>query len=247
MCFTKIKDLIANYENLQNNSLLSNDYNILNSIPDISKKGKLSVIVSRPGDGKSTFLLQMAICFAYFNNTPCYLFSPQMPTIETIQHIIKILPNGILLSELPIWIFNSETISINEIEFAVKSEIKDGIVLVDSYESVKSQSRRQTLTKLNILAKERNLPIVFSTSIFTAKEEKWYKSEEMCPRLADLPYLENVDNAVILYRESFYYKYNFVNRNANRVKVITVKSSAPENKINFLEWTPEKHCFRGNF
>ena len=231
---------------MQNDSLLSDDYNILNSIPDISEKGKLSVIVSRPGDGKSTFLLQMAICFAYFNNTPCYLFSAQMPTFETIQHIIKILPNGILLSELPIWIFNSETISIKEIEFAVKSEIEDGIVLVDSYESVKSPSKRRTIAKLNALAKEQSLPIVFSASILTGDEGRWYEREEICPKLSDLPYIENVDNAVILFREPWC-RYNSrykINKYANCVKVITVKSTSVENKMKFLEWMPERYYFR---
>ena len=51
------------------------EFNILNKIPFINEKKQLSIIASRPGMGKSTFMLQLATTCALIGNLPCYIFS----------------------------------------------------------------------------------------------------------------------------------------------------------------------------
>lgn len=51
------------------------EFNILNKIPFINEKKQLSIVASRPGMGKSTFMLQVAAACALFENEHCHIFS----------------------------------------------------------------------------------------------------------------------------------------------------------------------------
>ena len=84
------------------------EFNILNKIPFINEKKQLSIIASRPGMGKSTFMLQVATTCALIGNLPCYIF-PLKETKEEISYrIFSFVQNKDTINQLPIEIYSDK-------------------------------------------------------------------------------------------------------------------------------------------
>ena len=128
------------------------EFNILNKIPFINEKKQLSIIASRPGMGKSTFMLQVATTCALIGNLPCYIFSLKETKEEISCRIFSFVQNKDTINELPIEICSDKKLDIDDLEKAITAQISDGIVFVDSLELVESPSYRRTIAKLKSIA-----------------------------------------------------------------------------------------------
>lgn len=236
MHFINIKDLTDGYKNFQNDFIMSNEFNILKSVPDLSEKGKLSVIISRPGMGKTTFMLQAALNLS-LQNIPCYVFSLEMSKEHLLKQILKVITDVQILNHLPINICDN-VLYIEDIKRIIKDKIKDGVVFIDCSDLILPPDNNENINILKQTAEDNRNPIVV-TSQLSKKEYESLKSGK-CPNFT---FEDRADNIIFLYREPFLLEDLTENKNADNVYVKTLKSKAKKPHTEILKWNSEKYCF----
>ena len=128
------------------------------------KPGQLYVIGSRPGMGKTTFLIQIALNIVSSTNKAVYIQTLEMSAEQIVQRmilqIVDIDPitvwNGNLskkqknlmylcwsiMNAMPIYICDTINASMEEICRFVKNEAKDGVLLIDYFQLLVSYVSR---------------------------------------------------------------------------------------------------------
>ncbi|MCQ2735561.1 MAG: DnaB helicase C-terminal domain-containing protein [Alphaproteobacteria bacterium] len=180
-----------------NNVSASEGY-ILECLPCFSI-GDVSIIASRPGMGKTTFMLQVVLNYATDNKNTCYVFSLKESTSETEKVMNRISDNKVALNQLSIKIIDRKNINIDDFEPIITSEMKNGIIFIDSLESIKSPSYRRTLSKLKRLAIAYNLKIFISANL-SRKNEAFIDKPTLLP---EFKYFYIADTVLLLYRKPF--------------------------------------------
>ena len=175
--------------------------NILNNIPFLNEKKKLSIIASLPGLGKSTFMFQVATTCALTNN-PSYIFSLKETKEEVFYRIFSIVRNKDTINELPLEICCDKKLTIDDLEKSITAHISDGIVFVDSLELVDSPSFRRTVAKLKSIAVDKNLHIVLVASLPRIVGN----INERLKVLSKLKHFSIADNIMVLHRGPFNFK-----------------------------------------
>lgn len=210
-----------------NNVSASEGY-ILECLPCFSI-GDVSIIASRPGMGKTTFMLQVALNYATDNKNTCYVFSLKESASETEKVINRISDNKVALDELSIKIIDRKNFNIDDFEPIITSEMKDGIIFIDSLESIKSPNYRRALSKLKNFAKKYNLKIFISANL----SRKTEASIDKPTLLPEFKYFDIADNVLLLFRKPF----DFDNpEKSNEVDLIIAKSFDGNFKIEKLLW-----------
>ncbi len=236
MHFTNIKDLTDGYKNFQNDFIMSNEFNILKWVPDLSEKGKVSIIISRPGMGKTTFMLQAALNLS-MHNIPCYVFSLEMSKEHLLKQILKVISDVQILNHLPINICDN-VLYIGDIKRIIKDKIKDGVVFIDYSDLILPLNNNENINILKQIAEDNRNPIVVTSQL----SKNIYKSSKNGKR-PKFTFEDRADNIIFLDREPFLFEDLTENKNADNVYVNMLKSKAEKPYTETLKWNSEKHCF----
>lgn len=235
MEFVKLRELLINdtknpkYDVGISTELDWLEFNILNKIPNLNEKKKLSMIASRPGMGKSTFMLQVATTCALINNLPCYIFSLNETKEELAHRIFSFVQNKDTINELPIEICSDKKLTIDDLEKSITAHISDGIVFVDSLELIDSPSYRRTLAKLKSIAIDKNLHIVLAASLPRIVGN----INERLKALSKLKHFNGADNIMVLHREPFDFEQP---EKSNEVELIVTDESFSNVTVETLYW-----------
>ena len=235
MEFVKLRELLINdtknpeYGVGISSKLELLEFNILNKIPFINEKKQLSIIASRPGMGKSTFMLQVATTCALIGNLPCYIFSLKETKEEIFYRIFSFAHNKDTINELPIEICACKKSNIEDLEKEITTHITEGIVFIDSMELVISPSYRRTLAKLKSIAIDKNLHIVLTTSLPRIVGNQ----KERLKVLSKLKYFNAADDIMVLHREPFDFNHP---EKSNEVELIVTDGYFSEVDFKMLYW-----------
>lgn len=205
------------------------EFNILNKIPNLNEKKKLSMIASRPGMGKSTFMLQVATACALFENEHCHIFSTKDAKEEVAYRILNFVQNKKTTNSLPIEICACKKLNIDDLEKEITTHIIEGIVFIDSMELVISPSYRRTLAKLKSIAIDKNLHIVLTTSLPRILGNQ----KERLKVLSKLKYFNAADDIMVLHREPFDFNHP---EKSNEVELIVTDGYFSEVDFKTLYW-----------
>ena len=205
------------------------EFNILNKIPNLNEKKKLSMIVSRPGMGKSTFMLQVAAACALFENEHCHIFSTEDAKEKLAYRILNFVQNKDTINELPIEICSDKKLDIDDLEKAITAQISDGIVFVDSLELVDSPSYRRTIAKLKSIAVNKSLHIVLVASLPRIVGN----INERLKALSRLKHFNGADNIMVLHREPFDFEHP---EKSNEVELIVADGCFSNVTVETLYW-----------
>lgn len=239
MHFTNLKNLTDGYKNSQNDYIMSTKFNILSSVPNLSEKGKVSVIASRPGMGKTTFMLQTALNYAINQNKPCYIFSLEMNKEYLLKRTLKMIPDFDTLIRLPISICDDIS-DIEDIEKAFEYEIKDGIVFIDYLWLVRSKiggiTPKDILMELKEIAEQKQISIVLTSQLSATEYEELLKNKDI-----GLQYYALAERFIFLNREPFLLDDYTENPNADNVYITIYENADITTKM--FKWNSEKYCF----
>lgn len=237
MEFVKLRELLINdTKNPKYDVGIStkSEFNILNKIPFINEKKQLSIVASRPGMGKSTFMLQVAAACALFENEHCHILSTKDAKEELAYRILNFLQNKEIANSLPIKICDCKKLNIDDLEKEITTHITDGIVFIDSLELVISPSYRRTLAKLKSMAIKKNLHIVLTASLPRIVGSQ----KERLKALSKLKYFNSADDIMVLHREPFNFNHP---EKSNEVELIVTDGYFSEVDFKTLYW--HKHFF----
>lgn len=235
MEFVKLRELLINdtknpkYDVGISSKLELLEFNILNKIPFINEKKQLSIIASRPGMGKSTFMLQVATTCALIGNLPCYIFSLKETKEEIFYRIFSFVQNKDTINQLPIEIYSDKKLAIDNLEKAITDHISDGIVFVDSLELVDSPSYRRTIAKLKSIAVNKNLHVVLVASLPRIVGN----IDERLKELSKLKHFNGADNIMVLHREPFDFEHP---EKSHEVELIVTDGCFSNVTVETLYW-----------
>lgn len=230
---------------------LASSFPDLDAITQGFHNSDLIIIAGRPSMGKTAFSLalakniatslQLGVAFFSLEMTQQQLIYRLLSTETKISHTrlraarvtkeewVTIHESIDDLSELPIYIDDTPSISVSEMYFKIKSLKQEyskslGIIFVDYLqlleESEKNENRVQELSKitrsLKKLARELNIPIVVLSQLSRNLESRTNKR----PMLSDLresgSIEQDADVVIMLYRDEYY------NTNTSEKEIIEV-------------------------
>ena len=228
----------------------------------------LILIAARPAMGKSAFALNIATNAALKAKVPAVLFSLEMSKEQMVNRIlcseamvdsnkvrtgkiddddwIKLADTMGDLSEAPIYIDDTPSISINEIRAKcrkLKLEKNIGLVVIDYLQLVQGSSKRSQGSReqeiseisrsLKILAKEINVPVIALSQLSRAPEQR----PDHRPMLSDLresgAIEQDADIVMFLYRDDYY---NEDSEDKGLAEVIVAKHRAGSTGTVKLVW-----------
>ena len=235
MEFVKLRELLINdTKNPEHDVGISTkseflEFNILNKIPFINEKKQLSIVASRTGMGKSTFMLQIATTCALIGNLPCYIFSLKETKEEISYRIFSFVENKDTINQLSIEIYSDKKLAIDNLEKAITAHISDGIVFVDSLELVESPSYRRTIAKLKSIAVNKNLHVVLVASLPRIAGN----IDERLKEISKLKHFNGADNIMALHREPFDFEHP---EKSNEVELIVMDGCFSNVTVETLYW-----------
>ena len=241
----------------------SKDVTVLNNLVKLSHSN-LICISARPGMGKTSLALYMALEYADKCKKPIYIFSFDLCSMEIYERMVCALGKIDTLKIRKRLFSNEDTVQItkaveklkqmnividDETELTEQKIIERldsldeiGIVIIDSLQSKSScLSKEQSiqeigmlLNKLKIYAKQKNIPIIFTHKINRQIERRKNKR----PLLKDLKYDRigkvDLDTIIFIYRNE-YYKIE-KNTEPAKAEIIIAKNKYDSLKTIFLEW-----------
>ena len=175
---------------------------LLDCLPDIAEKGRVSAIAARPGMGKSTFSLQLALNLA-LAGTPVSIVSSETDEEEFLLRLLWVsgaAEEPEKLARLPITFTAIQEPSLPEGIGAVLPTDPQDILLLDCAGSVADSEVSAFLKQIKALAQKNNLPILLTANIPYIMEDRVDKR----PLLSDAPFLSGLDHVFFLYRRAYY-------------------------------------------
>lgn len=166
--------------------------------------GKLISVAARPGMGKTTLCLRIAVEIVKLNETKALFFSLE----ESKNKLINILSDKWNLASenlAKIRIEDTPAVSIDYIEKKISEIPKLSVVFIDYIELIKdftAGSQNEILNKLKEICKSKNISIIYTCNLDRRLEKRINKR----PILSDLDEYtqKNTDTIFALYREAYY-------------------------------------------
>ncbi len=197
-------------------------------------KGNLICIAARPGMGKTSLALHMALEYAKKSNKTVYIFSLEMSATQIYRRIISYLSevdshelnNNLLSNEqkefiewaeeylktLNIVIDDEPMLTVDQVEERLAKENNLGLVIIDYLELLtangKFKNRAHEISeisrKLHILTKRKSVPFIFNSQLSRKIEYR----EDRRPRLRDLHDFgcieQDANTVIFIYRDEYY-------------------------------------------
>ena len=197
-------------------------------------RGNLICIAARPGMGKTSLALHMALEYAKKCDKTVYIFTLEMGAKQIYQRMICYLAevdlhkldNNSLSTEqkeavnrakeyigtLNIVIDDEPMLTVEQVEERLEKENDLGLVIIDYLELLtvndKFNNRAQELSvisrNLHILMKRKNVPFIFNIQLSRKIEYR----EDRRPRLRDLRDFgcieQDADTVIFIYRDEYY-------------------------------------------
>ena len=195
----------------------------------------VTCVAARPGMGKTSFLVHLALEYAQKNSKPVYIFSMKTSAEQFYNRMIISLAEvdeyefrkNLLseqdkekieiakqnLSKMNLIIDDTLYFSIQEIEEKLENIADIGLVLLDSFQSLihkrKPSDRKkigsEITRRIHLLATRKNIPIVFTSNV----SRKADRRKDKKPRLSDFHgtgvSTYYTDTICFIYREGYYF------------------------------------------
>lgn len=166
--------------------------------------GKLISVAARPGMGKTTLCLRIAVEIVMLNETKALFFSLE----ESKNKLINILSDKWNLASenlAKIRIEDTPAVSIDYIEKKISEIPNLSVVFIDYIELIKdftAGSQNEILNQLKEICKSKNVSIIYTCNLDRRLEKRINKR----PILSDLDECtqKNADTIFALYREAYY-------------------------------------------
>ena len=217
--------------------------------------GELIVIASRPGIGKTAFALNILSHIGLEEKKGVLFFSLENSEKNIIKRLITInSTTEEILKNSPIYLSTKAPLSIDDIcEKSKKMKLEKNIelIIIDYLQLIKFDKKKlwsrddeitEILRKLKVLAKELNIPVIITSQLSRAPEER--KSPK--PMITDFSsskygITKYCDKILFLYRDLDYIE----NRKNNITELIVAKNNDGNINTIKLGWLPE-YCKFGN-
>ena len=226
-------------------------------------RSNLICIAARPGMGKTSLALHMALEYAKKSYTTVYIFTLEMSAKQIYQRMICYLAevdshklyNNTLSTEqkeavkraeeylraLNIIIDDEPMLPVEKIEERLEKETNLGLVIIDYFELLtvngKFNNRVQELSvisrNLHILMKRKNVPLIFIKQLLRKID---YRKDRR-PRLIDIRDFGGIeqdsDTVIFIYRDEYY---KGVTEECSQAEIIIAKNRYDCVNTVFLEW-----------
>lgn len=226
-------------------------------------KGDLIIIAARPGVGKSSLALNVATNVATKAKKKVAFFSLEMSKEELMNRVIsscamvdnkklqtgelddedwkKVAESANILSECPLYIDDTSTITASQIKAKLRRLRDVGLVVIDYLQLMKTgmriENRVQEVSEitrsLKLMAKELNVPVISLAQLARKAEER--KGER--PQLSDLresgSIEQDADSVLFIYNE---FQVTGNPEKQNIMQIIVGKNRHGETGTTELEW-----------
>ncbi|MCQ2458782.1 MAG: replicative DNA helicase [Ruminococcus sp.] len=211
-------------------------FTLLDSITSGLNKSDLIIIAARPGMGKTSFAMNIAVNVARRSDKEVVTFNLEMSKEQLATRILSTealvdsntLRNGRIsgddwvnlatsagyLSGLPLYIDDTASMTVQQMKAKLRRTKNLGLVIIDYLQLMESTSRSdnrvvvisEITRQLKVMAKELNVPVILLSQLSRAVEGRTDKR----PMLSDLresgSIEQDADIVLFLYREAYYNK-----------------------------------------
>ncbi len=234
------------------------------------KKSDLVLVASRPGMGKTSFALNIAMHTSRASKSTVVFFSLEMPREQLATRLLssealinsKLLMTGELnddqwaklamasnvLSKIDLRIDDNPAITVNEMKAKCRRVENLGLIVIDYLQLMRGsrnydnrvQEVGEISRSLKIMAKELNVPVLCLSQLSRANEAR----QDKRPQLSDLresgAIEQDADIVMFLFREDYYNKEAEVK---NLAELIVAKNRHGETGKIDLNWIGEFTSF----
>lgn len=211
-------------------------FTLLDSITSGLNKSDLIIIAARPGMGKTSFAMNIAVNVARRSDKEVVTFNLEMSKEQLATRIlstealvdsnslrngrisgddwVKLATSAGYLSTLPIYIDDTASMTVQQMKAKLRRTKNLGLVIIDYLQLMESTSRSdnrvlvisEITRQLKVMAKELNVPVILLSQLSRAVESRTDKR----PMLSDLresgSIEQDADIVLFLYREAYYNK-----------------------------------------
>ena len=211
-------------------------FTLLDTITSGLNKSDLIIIAARPGMGKTSFAMNIAVNVARRNDKDVVTFNLEMSKEQLATRILSTealvdsnsLRNGRIqqdawtrlatsagyLSGLPLYIDDTASMTVPQMKAKLRRVKNLGLVIIDYLQLMDSTSKSdnrvtvisEITRQLKVMAKELNVPVILLSQLSRAVESRTDKR----PMLSDLresgSIEQDADIVLFLYRDAYYNK-----------------------------------------
>jgi len=229
------------------------------------KNTDLIILASRPGMGKTSLALNMALNVGKKTDKAIVIFSLEMSRQQLTMRLLsgeafvdsRKMQMGTLtkedwqklsgatsnISKMRIYIDDNSTVSVSDMNAQCRRVPNLGLVIIDYLQLMatgKTENRVQAVAEmsrmLKIMAKELNVPVLVMSQLSRANVQR----QDKRPVLSDLresgSLEQDADIVLGLYREDYFGK---TEKNESKAELIVMKNRHGETKTIELQWLPE--------
>jgi len=229
------------------------------------KNTDLIILASRPGMGKTSLALNMALNVGKKTDKAIVIFSLEMSRQQLTMRLLsgeafvdsRKMQMGTLtkedwqklsgatsnISKMRIYIDDNSTVSVSDMNAQCRRVPNLGLVIIDYLQLMatgKTENRVQAVAEmsrmLKIMAKELNVPVLVMSQLSRANVRR----QDKRPVLSDLresgSLEQDADIVLGLYREDYFGK---TEKNESKAELIVMKNRHGETKTIELQWLPE--------
>ena len=239
-----------------------NNITMFNNLVKLDRSN-LICIAARPGMGKTSLALHMALEYSKKSDKIVYIFSIDSCSAEIYERMLcslaeidtyhmrirsfsaedkdKIAKAGNLLKNMNIII--DDVTGLNERQIIDRLDTVEnlGLVIIDSLQYVNCSRKMEILAQeigiitreLNSFAKRKNIPVILTHKLNRKIEER----EDKRPLLGDLrengALVQDLDTIIFLYRDEYYHD---ISKDCSQAEIIIAKNRYGYTETVFLEW-----------
>ena len=239
-----------------------NNVTIFNNLVKLDR-GNLICIAARPGMGKTSLALHMALEYSKKSDKIVYIFSIDSCSAEIYERMLcslaeidtyhmrirsfsaedkdKIAKAGNLLKNMNIIIDDVTGLNERQIIDRLDSVENLGLVIIDSLQYVNCSRQMEILAQetsiitreLKSFSKRKNIPVILTHKLNRIIEER----ENKRPLLGDLredgALAQDFDTIIFIYRGEYYHD---ISKNCSQAEIIVAKNRYDSVKTILLEW-----------
>lgn len=211
-------------------------FTLLDSITSGLNKSDLIIIAARPGMGKTSFAMNIAVNVARRAEKDVVTFNLEMSKEQLATRIlstealvdsntlrsgrisgddwVKLATSAGYLSTLPLYIDDTASMTVQQMKAKLRRVKNLGLVIIDYLQLMESTSRSdnrvvvisEITRQLKVMAKELNVPVILLSQLSRAVESR----NDKRPMLSDLresgSIEQDADIVLFLYRDAYYNK-----------------------------------------